>query len=184
MPHCAKMLIFAVLKFKEMKLIARLSKLLLIATIALAACQSAPKTDLERIDDLKKQVQADAKTMDELATKDFVQIEKDFFACDSMLQYMQPEEIDEVFQQLQLVDAYINQFKQTRPIMQADMDSTLLQLDNLKADIKTHYLSDSLAAVYLDSETQHVTLLNNQVEYFKDRLGSCKNDLKNIKKKK
>lgn len=167
-----------------MKLIANLSKVLLIVTIALAACQSEPKTDLERINALKKQVQTDANIMDELHAKDLEQIQIDFFACDSMLQYLHPEEIDEVFQQLQLVDAYINQFKQMHPIMKADMDSTLIQLDNLKTDIETHYLSDSLAAVYLDMETQHVTLLNNQVQYFKDRLGSCKNELKSFKKKK
>ena len=171
-------------EIEEMKLITRISKVLLIATIALVACQSEPKTDLEHIDALKKQVHTDAKTMDELAAKDLVQIEKDFFACDSMLQYLHPEEIEEVFQQLQLVDAYINQFKQMHPIMQADMDSTLIQLDNLKADIETHYISDSLAAVYLDSEAQHVTLLDNQVQYFKERLGSCKKDLKNFKKRK
>lgn len=169
---------------EEMKLITRITKLFLIATMALSACQSAPKTDLERIDALKQQVQTDAKTMDELASKDLVQIEKDFFACDSMLQYLHPEEIDEVFQQLQLVDAYINQFKQTHPVMQADMDSTLMQLDNLKSDIETHYLHDTLVALYLDSETQHVTLLNNQVQYFKERLSLCKKDLKNFKKRK
>lgn len=167
-----------------MKLITHITRIFLIATIALVACQSAPKTDLERIDVLKQQVQADAKTMDELASKDLVQIEKDFFVCDSMLQYLHPEEVDEVFQQLQLVDAYINQFKQTHPVMKADMDSTLIQLDNLKSDIETHYLHDTLVAQYLESETQHVTLLNNQVQYFKDRLGSCKTDLKSFKKKK
>ena len=167
-----------------MKLITHISKALLIATIALAACQSAPKTDLEHIDALKKQIQTDAKTMDELASKDLVQIEKDFFACDSMLQYLHPEEVEEVFQQLQLVDAYINQFKQMHPIMQADMDTTLIQLDKLKSDIETHYFTDSLVAIYLDSEAQHVTLLNNQVQYFKDRLSSCKKDLKNFKKRK
>ena len=62
-----------------MKLITRITKLFLIATMALSACQSAPKTDLERINALKQQVQTDAKTMDELASKDLVQIEKDFF---------------------------------------------------------------------------------------------------------
>ena len=166
-----------------MKLITRITKIFLVATIALSACQSTPKTELERIDGLKKQVQTDAKTLDELATKDFVQVQKDFFTCDSMLQYMTPEEVDEAFQQLKLVDAYINQFQQMRPIMQADMDTTLIQLDKLRADIETHYFTDSLVAVYLDSETQHVTLLSNQVQYFKDRLGSCKKDLKNLKKK-
>ena len=166
-----------------MKLITRIIKTFLIITIALVACQSAPKTDLERINALKEQVQSDAKTMDKLAANDLVQIEKDFFACDSMLQYMHLEEVDEMFQQLKLINAYIDQFKQRLPIMQADMDSTLIQLDNLKTDIETHYLSDSLAAIYLDSETQHVTLLNNQVQYFKDRFGSCKKDLNNFKKK-
>ena len=166
-----------------MKLITRIIKTFLIITITLVACQSAPKTDLERINALKEQVQSDAKTMDKLAANDLVQIEKDFFACDSMLQYMHLEEVDEMFQQLKLINAYIDQFKQRLPIMQADMDSTLIQLDNLKTDIETHYLSDSLAAIYLDSETQHVTLLNNQVQYFKDRFGSCKKDLNNFKKK-
>ena len=167
-----------------MKLITRIIKTFLIITIALVACQSAPKTDLERINALKEQVQSDAKTMDKLAANDLVQIEKDFFVCDSMLQYMHLEEVDEMFQQLKLINAYIDQFKQRLPIMKADMDSTLIQLDNLKTDIETHYLSDSLAAIYLDSETQHVTLLNNQVQYFKDRFGSCKKDLNNFKKKK
>ena len=167
-----------------MKLITRIIKTFLIITIALVACQSTPKTDLERINALKEQVQSDAKTMDKLAANDLVQIEKDFFACDSMLQYMHLEEVDEMFQQLKLINVYIDQFKQRLPIMQADMDSTLIQLDNLKTDIETHYLSDSLAAIYLDSETQHVTLLNNQVQYFKDRFGSCKKDLNNFKKKK
>ena len=167
-----------------MKLITRIIKTFLIITIALVACQSAPKTDLERINALKEQVQSDAKTMDKLATNDLVQIEKDFFVCDSMLQYMHLEEVDEMFQQLKLINAYIDQFKQRLPIMKADMDSTLIQLDNLKSDIETHYLSDSLAAIYLDSETQHVTLLNNQVQYFKDRFSSCKKDLNNFKKKK
>ena len=50
-----------------MKLITRIIKTFLIITIALVACQSAPKTDLERINALKEQVQSDAKTMDKLA---------------------------------------------------------------------------------------------------------------------
>ena len=164
-----------------------LSKTLLagvtIACIALVSCQSKPKTDFERIDALKKQVQTDAKTLNELEAKNIVKLQKDFIACDSMLQYLHPEAVDEVFQQLQLTDAYITQFKETYPKMRVDMDSTLIQLDNLKSDIETHFLSDSLAAVYLEDETQHVNLLSNQVQYFKDRLGSCQKDLNEFKKK-
>lgn len=158
--------------------------LLFAAALAFSACNPTPKTDVERIDALKKQVQADAKTLGELEANTLVQLQSDFVACDSMLQYLHPEEVDEVFQQLQLVDAYIKQFKETRPTIQADMDSTLIQLDNLKSDIETHYLSDSLAAVYLETETQHVTRLSNQVQYFKDRFNTCSKDLNGFKKKK
>lgn len=167
-----------------MRLKAIITPLLFAAALAFSACNPAPKTAVERIDALKKQVQADAKTLGELEANTMVQLQSDFVACDSMLQYLHPEEVDEVFQQLQLVDAYIKQFKETRPTIQADMDSTLIQLDNLKSDIETHYLSDSLATVYLETETQHVTRLSNQVQYFKDRFSTCSKDLNGFKKKK
>ena len=147
-----------------------------------AGCQ--PKTDLDKIDALKKQVNKDLKALNDLNDNSIVQLEKDFISCDSSLQFLTEKELDAVFPKLQLVDAYIQQFKETRPVMQAEMDSTLARLDLLRADAATHYLSDSLVAVYLEDETQQVERLNNQVEYFKDRLGSCRKELDDFKKKK
>lgn len=154
-----------------------------IICLVLAACQSKPKTDLERIAALKEQVQTDAKALDALQANEFQQLQKTFIACDSMLQYLHPETVDEVFEQLQLTDAYLSQFKMTRPQILSDMDSTLIQLDNLKSDIETRYLSDSLAKVYLETEAAHVELLSNQIQYFKDRFGSCQQELNELKKK-
>ena len=154
----------------------------LAALLLLVGCQ--PKTDLDRIDALKKQVNKDVKALNDLNTNTFVQLEKDFISCDSSLQFLPEEELDAVFEKLKLVDAYIQQFKMERPVMQAEMDSTLARLDLLRADAATHYLSDSLVAVYLEDETQQVEKLNSQVEYFKDRLGDCRKDLDNFKKKK
>ena len=154
----------------------------LAALLLLVGCQ--PKTDLDRIDMLKKQVNKDVRALNDLNTNTFVQLEKDFISCDSSLQFLPEEELDAVFEKLKLVDAYIQQFKMERPVMQAKMDSTLARLDLLRADAATHYLSDSLVAVYLEDETQQVEKLNSQVEYFKDRLGNCRKDLDNFKKKK
>ena len=154
----------------------------LAALLLLVGCQ--PKTDLDRIDALKKQVNKDVKALNDLNTNTFVQLEKDFIACDSSLQFLPEEELDAAFEKLKLVDAYIQQFKMEHPVMQAEMDSTLARLDLLRADAATHYLSDSLVAVYLEDETQQVEKLNSQVEYFKDRLGNCRKDLDNFKKKK
>lgn len=152
----------------------------LAVLLLLASCQ--PKTNVRKIDALKKQVNKEAKALDDLNTNTFVQLEKDFFACDSALQYLPEEQLDNAFQKLQLVDAYIQQFKETRPIMQAEMDSTLLRLDLLRADAKSDYLSDSLVAIYIDAETQQVEKLSSQVAYFKDRLGNCRKDLDDFKK--
>ncbi|MBR1514056.1 MAG: hypothetical protein IJ622_07185 [Bacteroidales bacterium] len=145
-----------------------------------AACQ--PKTLVDEIDALEKQVKADAQTLSQLEAKQFMRLEKDFIACDSMLQYLHPEAVEESLQQLQLVGAYIEQFKATRPVMLADIDTTLLQLSRLKADIESRYLNDSLANLYLEEETQHVERLSHQVDYFKDRFENSQKDLDALKK--
>ena len=150
--------------------------------LLLVGCQ--PKTDLDRIDALKKQVNKDVRALNDLNTNTFVQLEKDFISCDSSLQFLPEEELDAVFEKLKLVDAYIQQFKKEQPVMQAEMDSTLARLDLLRADAATHYLADSLVASYLEDETQQVEKLSSQVAYFKDRLGNCRKDLDNFKKKK
>ena len=152
--------------------------------LLLAGCQTTPTTDLERVEVLKKQVQADALVLEQLKTKEFVQLERDFIACDSMLQYLHPEAVDEAFQDLQLTKAYIEQFKMEQPNIKADIDSTLYRLDCLRGDIKSHYLSDSLVSVYLDDETQHAEVLNNQVDYFKNRFGTCQSNLNTFRGKK
>ena len=154
----------------------------LAVLLLLASCQS--NTNVGKIDALKKQVNKEAKALNELNTNTFVQLEKDFFSCDSSLQYLPEEQLDKAFQKLQLVDAYLQQFKETRPVMQAEMDSTLHRLDLLKADAKTKYLSDSLVTLYINAETQQVEKLSHQVAYFKDRFDNCRKDLDDFMNKK
>lgn len=149
--------------------------------LALGGCHNAPETNIDKIDSLKKQVQTNAKTLGDLETKDFVTLEKDFMTCDSLLQYQEEEQVEKSFETLQLVQAYLEQFKGTKPVMQAEIDSTLLQLDRLKADAESHYLSDSLVEVYINTETEYVNRLSNQVQYFQDRFGNCQKDLDALK---
>lgn len=157
---------------------------LMVIGLALGGCHNAPKTNIERIDDLKKQVQADAKILQRLENKDFVVLQRDFKTCDSMLQFQSPEQVDKSFETLRLVQAYIEQFRITKPMMQADMDSTLRQLDRLRADAEIQYVSDSLITVYVDGEAKFVERLGNQVRYFQDRFGTCQKNLKALKKQK
>lgn len=167
-------------------MISRINTLLtvLLVGLLLASCQTEPKTDLEKIEALKKQVKADAQSLDQLEANEFKHLERDFIACDSLLQYLHPEAIDEAFEQLQLTKAYIEQFKVTQPSIKADIDSTLYRLDCLGNDVTSHFISDSLTAIYLEDETQHAELLSNQLNYFKDRFSTCQNELNVLKGKK
>ena len=77
----------------------------LAALLLFASCQ--PKTDLDKIDALKKQVNKDVKALNDLNANTIIQLEKDFVACDSLLQFLPEEDLDDAFQKLQLVNAYI-----------------------------------------------------------------------------
>ena len=75
----------------------------LTVLLLFASCQS--KTNISKIDALKKQVNKEAKALNDLNTNTFFQLEKDFLSCDSALQYLPEEQLDKAFQKLQLVDA-------------------------------------------------------------------------------
>ena len=68
------------------------------------------------------------------------------------------------------------------PVMQHDISYTRQQLANLKNDVDTHYLSDSLAAVYLKDETAVADTLHQRILYFEDRLAQQDQTLNNTRK--
>ena len=163
----------------------RKTRLTLIATlvcIILLGCNSQPRTTIERIELLKKQVVTDSDALQTIANKDFTTLKKDFHYCDSILQYIDAEQVEANFEQLNLTQAYIHQFNEVRPIMEKKMDFLLQQLDNLKSDAESHYLTDSLVIIYLDTETKVADTLHAQVDYFKDIFRNCQKSLDQMKK--
>ena len=163
----------------------RKTKLILIAALAcivLSGCNNQPKTTIEKIDLLKKQVATDAKALQAIANEDFTTLQKDFHYCDSLLQYIDAEQVKANFDQLNLTQAYILQFKEVKPVMEKKMDYLVQQLDNLKSDAESQYLTDSLVLIYLDTETKVADTLHAQVDYFKDSFSSCQKSLNQMKK--
>ena len=155
-----------------------------LACVMMLGCTPQPKTTIEKIDDLKKQVTADANALQILADEDFTKLEKDFRHCDSLLQYLDTETVEAQFDQLNLTQAYLLQFKDVKPVMEHKMDYVVQQLGNLKSDAESHYLSDSLVVVYLGTERKVADTLHAQVEYFKDKFHSCQKTLNQLKKSK
>jgi PBP1b-binding outer membrane lipoprotein LpoB len=163
----------------------RKTKLILIAAFAcivLSGCNNQPKTTIEKIDLLKKQVATDAKALQAIANEDFTTLQNDFHYCDSLLQHIDAEQVKANFDQLNLTQAYILQFKEVKPVMEKKMDYLVQQLDNLKSDAESQYLPDSLVLIYLDTETKVADTLHAQVDYFKDSFSSCQKSLNQMKK--
>lgn len=163
----------------------RKTKLILIAALAcivLSGCNNQPKTTIEKIDLLKKQVATDAKALQAIANEDFTTLQNDFHYCDSLLQHIDAEQVKANFDQLNLTQAYILQFKEVKPVMEKKMDYLVQQLDNLKSDAESQYLPDSLVLIYLDTETKVADTLHAQVDYFKDSFSSCQKSLNQMKK--
>lgn len=161
-----------------------LSFITALACTLMLACTSQPKTLTEKIDTLKQQVLTDVETLQELENKDFATLEKDFVHCDSLLQHLNQEQVEVSFEHLNLTKAYLVQFSEVKPVMERKMNYVVQQLDNLKSDAETHYLTDSLVLVYLNTETKVADTLHAQVEYFKDRFHSCQQSLNKLKKSK
>lgn len=162
----------------------RLTFIAALACIMIFGCSHQPKTTIEKIDCLKKQVVADADALQAIANEDFVKLQKDFHYCDSLLQYLDAEQVEASFDQLNLTQAYIFQFKEVKPVMEKKMDYVVEQLGNLKSDAESHYLSDSLVLVYLNTETKVADTLHAQVEYFKDSFSKCQASLDKLKQSK
>lgn len=121
------------------------------------------------------------KQLQDIENENYAEISDNYHFCDSMLQFAPIEKIETFFEKLNLAQAYLLQFKETKPVMEKKFNYAQQQLDNLLDDIATTYINDSLANVYLSDEQKVADTLHEQVLYFKDRLNTQKKELKNLK---
>ena len=147
----------------------------------LLACSCQSKK-ADSIPQLLKQLDKDGMVLERIEQKYPDNIEANFHWCDSMLQFIPQDQIGDCFDVLNLAQAYLGQFNEMLPIMKHDMAYIKTQLGNLQNDIDTHYISDSLAAVYLQDEIASADTLHNRIEYFEDRLSHQDKELKSLRK--
>ena len=106
----------------------------------------------------------------------------DFHWCDSMLQYLPKDAVNDYFESLNLAQAYLNQFDEMLPILQHDISYSRQQLTNLKNDIDTHFIDEEQAALYLKDETAVADTIHQRILYFQDRLSQQDQSLSSTKK--
>ena len=149
--------------------------------IALSFCACQNPSVSSEIRKLQKRTEADMIELQNIEKEYYTKANDDYRFCDSMLQFVPKEKIEGYFNTLNLAQAYLMQFKETKPVMEQKFDYAQKQLENLINDISTNYISDSLANIYLSDEQKVADTLHEQILYFKDRLNSQKNELKTLK---
>ena len=147
--------------------------------LALASCSDKAETPFTK---LHQQLDRDSLALNEIQQQYPERIRTDFRWCDSMLQYVPEEQVEECFDLLNLAQAYLHQFDEMLPIMRKDLTYIRHQLVNLQYDIDHHLLSDSLSDLYLQDETAAADTLHYRVLYFQDRLPKQDQALQSLKK--
>ena len=142
------------------------------------SCQSKK----EPIQQLQDQLTSDSIALQKLQNNYQKRLWADFHWCDSMLQYIPQEQVGDYFEDLNLAQAYLSQFDEMLPVMQHTISYSRQQLTNLKKDLDTHYISESLAIAYLEDETAVADTLHQRILYFQDRLSQQDQSLGNTKK--
>lgn len=153
-----------------------------LTALTLGACNPKQPSTMTRIEQLQKQVVTDANALQQIENEEYPKLNKDFLYCDSLLQHMDSTQVDQVFEKLNLTQAYLRQFEGLKAEMRQKAEYANLQLDHLKADLESQYINDSLATVYLETETKVADTLHHRVLYFKDRFANCSKEMAAIKK--
>lgn len=146
----------------------------------LLACSCQSKK--EPIAQLQEQLKQDSIALDKMQADYPARLMADFLWCDSMLQYVPKEQIDEYFDILNLAQAYLHQFDEMLPVMRRDHAYIRQQLKNLQNDLDTHYIEEELGKQYLKDETAAADTLHSRVLYFQDRLSNQDQALQSLKK--
>ena len=128
-----------------------------------------------------RQLEKDSMALEKIQQQYPERMQANFRWCDSMLQFIPEEQIDECFDVLNLAQAYLQQFNEMLPVMENTLSYTKQQLSNLQSDIDTRYINDSIAAIYLKDEIAVADTLHNRILYFQDRLSQQDKELISLK---
>lgn len=160
----------------------------LLITVALAinvnGCRTSNKANTigDGISLTSKQLEKDLSAIQKLKNTDYQSLSAMFKVCDSMLINTSKNNIDDYFTTLSYANGYLSQFGDLYPVIVKKIEYSQQQLTNLNADINSHYINDSLAAIYFDDEARIADTIHEQIKYFDERFKKMDKELKRIEK--
>ncbi|MCQ2314429.1 MAG: hypothetical protein MJZ56_04570 [Bacteroidales bacterium] len=144
--------------------------------VCLSACKEHSNTDV--IDEMQARLEKAEKEIDKTRQNVFLPLIDMYAQLDTTI----ARERD-IHEQMELVQAYLQQFETEYPNFKREAEFTKNQLENLKSDILSNDIEEEKGAEYIAEEEKHVKQLENQIDYFNDRLQRQSQIVKKLLKK-
>ncbi len=155
----------------------------LILALCLGSCRTKKANTInENISLTTKQLDKDLTTLQNLKDSNYPSLSHLFRVCDSMLVNTQKNEIEKYFTSLSYANGYLAQFDDIYPIIKEKINYSKKQLSSLSSDIESHYINDSLAAIYYEDEVLVADTIHEQIKYFSDRFKKMEQELRKAEK--
>ena len=141
----------------------------------MVACTS--KSPSRQIHAMLKRVDVAESRVNKLYDNDFSYLVKEFEALDS-----QNAHAKDISYEMDLMQAYLQQFETYRVVMLEDVELSRKQLNNLKSDVKSGRFDDNLANKYIADEESALHKLEAQIDYFQEKFDAQKEVVQRLRK--
>ena len=152
----------------------------ILSVIAVFACLSACEepSDIDVIDEMQVRLEKAEIGIDKTRRELFLPLIDMYARLDTTVAREQ-----NINEQMELVQAYLQQFETEYPNFRKQVEFTKNQLNNLKSDIISKDIDEGKGAEYAAEEEKYVKRLENQLDYFNDRLKKQTKTVKKLLKK-
>ena len=147
----------------------------IIGLVLMVACTS--KSPSRQIHAMLKRVDVAEQRISKLYDNDFNYLVKEFEAIDNQMEHAK-----DISYEMDLMQAYLQQFETYRVVMLEDVELSRKQLANLKSDVKSGRFDDNLANKYIADEESALHKLEAQIDYFQEKFDAQKEVVQRLRK--
>ncbi len=141
----------------------------------MTACSSNPSS--KQIDSMLKRVDVVERQVKTLYNQDFNYLVDEYKALDTTIAMTK-----DIKQEMELLQAYLQQFENQRVIINKAAEYSRKQLSNLQSDVKKHLYDEKTTSKYIQDEETELCMMEAQIKYFQEKFDAQKKVVKQLRK--
>ena len=135
------------------------------------------KSPSGQIVSMQKRVTVAEQQLETLYNQDFNTLVKAYEELDTTV-----ARTKDIRYEMELLQAYLQQFEYERTVMQSEIDFSRKQLSDLQDDIKNHQIDSKMISQYIQDEEKALHTLEAQIRYFQEKFNQQDEVVKQLRK--